>query len=403
MDLFFQDITDVSNEGRQHGQKRKIVSILNKSDRALTIPELCSKVRLSVPTGTRLINDLIEKKIIVEVGKKETENGRRPSVYEVDKNYAFAVGVTILLKGLSVSLYNLAMEELYSVEFEDFILENNLQCLEEVSSHIQQSIGQSGIEPGKILGMGIGITGRINSRSGVSYNYFNFLEGSLVEYFEKSFHFPVYIDNDTHMIGLAEQVFGMARNAKNAFVVNLSQGLGMALITNGEIVSGEDGFAGEFGHMQILDSYKLCLCGKRGCLGNEVSGHALELNYKEKIEAGEASLLALNGNRKNISYKKILKAARDGDGLSISLTHHIGFKLGNALGNIINLLNPGIIIIAGSFSSAKDILFDSIKSGMKHTALSLLLESCELTFSNIGTDAAIKGAGALVLRKKNLI
>ncbi len=403
MDFFLNDSDDASNEGRQHAQKRKIVSILNQAEQDLTIPELCKKVRLSVPTGTRLINELREQKVIVESGKKETGNGRRPFIYKVDKNYAFSIGVTVLLKTLSISVYNLAMEEVYSVGYDDFILENNPECLKTVSSLIGKSIGDSGIEKRKILGMGVGITGRINSRSGTSYNYFNFLEDSLAGYFEKEFRFPVYLDNDTHLIGLAEQVFGEARNVKNAFVVNLSQGLGLAMITNGVIVTGEDGFAGEFGHMQIVDSAKLCMCGKRGCLGTEVSGYALEENFKEKLGAGETSLLVLNGNGKDVNFRKILKAAREGDALSISLIHHIGFKLGNALGNVLNLLNPGVIIVGGELVPAKEILSDSIKSGMIHTALSLPLSSCKLTFSSIGANAALKGAGALVLRKKNLI
>jgi predicted NBD/HSP70 family sugar kinase len=403
VDLFLKDIVDISNEGRQHAQKRKIVSILNKAEQSLTIPELCKEVRLSIPTGTRLINELIEQKIIVESGKKETENGRRPFLYKVDKNYAYTIGVIILLRGLSVSIYNLAMEEEYSVEFEGFILENTPKCLDEVFEFINQTIQQSAIEKNKILGMGIGITGRIDSKTGKSYNYFNFLENSLVEYFERKFQFPVHVDNDTHMLGLAEQVFGKAKNVKNAFIVNLSQGLGLAMITNGEVVLGEHGFAGEFGHMQFGESNELCLCGKRGCLGTEVSGHALEQNFKKHIEKGEASLLLIDGKEQEISYKKILDAAQKGDALSISLIHKIGFKLGKALGNILNLLNPGVIIIGGKFAPAKDILYDSIKSGMMHTSLSLLLQSCELTFSSVGTDAAIKGAGALVLRRKNFI
>lgn len=403
MDLLLKNIDDVSNQSRHYSQKRKIISILNKAEQALTIPELCKKVRLSIPTGTRLINELIEEKIIFESGKKETENGRRPSLYKVDKDYAFSIGVIVLLKGLSFSVYNLAMEEIYSVELEDFILENTPECLEGVTAFIDESIRQSGIKRNKILGIGIGITGRINSKTGNSYNYFNFLENSLVEYFEESFQFSAYIENDTHLIGLAEQVFGKAKNEKNAFVVNLSQGLGMTMITNGEIVSGEDGFAGEFGHMQIVESNKLCLCGKRGCLGTEASGYALEESFKEQMESGETSLLAMNGNNEKISYKEILHAAGKGDALSISLTYNIGFKLGNALGNMINLLNPHVIIIGGKFAPAKDILSGSIKSGMVHSALSLPLQSCKLTFSSIGTSAAIKGAGALVLRRKNLI
>lgn len=403
MDLFLKDIVDVSNKGRQQAQKRKLVSILNKADQALTIPELCKKVRLSVPTGTRLINELIDQKLIVESGKKETENGRRPSVFRVDKNYAYSVGVIVLLKGLLISVYNLAMEEVYSVDMDGFILENNQKCLDTVSSHINNTIQKSGVKRSKILGMGIGITGRISTKTGTSYNYFNFLESSLVEYFESGFRFPVYVDNDTHMLGLAEQVFGKAKDIKNAFIVNLSQGLGLAMITNGEVVAGEQGFAGEFGHMQFGESDKLCLCGKRGCLGTEVSGYALEQDFRKHLEAGENSLLVINGKKQDISYKDIIHAAREGDALSISLTHQIGFKLGKALGNLLNLLNPGVIIVGGRFSPAREVLTESIKSGMIHTALSLPLRSCDLTFSNLGPDAAIKGAGALVLRRLQLI
>ncbi|SHF31383.1 Sugar kinase of the NBD/HSP70 family, may contain an N-terminal HTH domain [Mariniphaga anaerophila] len=402
MDLFLKDIGDVSNESRQYVQKRKIVSLLNKSDAPLTIPEVCQKVRLSVPTGTRLINELIDDKIIVECGKRETENGRRPSLYQVDTSYAYSVGVVVVLKGLSLSIFNLGMEEVFSAENEDFVLENTEECLTEVTAFIQQSIEESGIAEKNILGMGMGITGRVNSKAGLSYNYFNFLDGSLTGYLMTRFSFPVYIDNDTHLLGLAEQVFGRAKNEKNAFVVNLSHGLGMAMITNGEIVLGDDGFAGEFGHMQIVDSQRLCFCGKRGCLGTEVSGHALEEIFKEQIEAGETSLLAAKATRK-VNFKMILDAAQEGDVLSISLAHNLGFRLGKALGNILNLLNPHVIIIGGKFAQAKEILFDSIKSGMMHSALSLPLRSCELKFSSVGKEAAIKGAGALTLKKMNLI
>lgn len=403
MDIFLRDINDINNENRQYAQKRKIVVLLNKSESPLTIPGICKKVKLSVPTGTKLINELIDDEIIVEVGKKETDNGRRPSLYQVDPNYAYSLGVVILLKGISFSVFNLAMDVVYSIEDESFILENTQECLSRVKEFVKLSIKNSGILNNRILGLGIGITGRVNSVTGNSYNYFNFLDESLTDNLSKGFLFPVYIDNDTHVLGLAEQVFGEARNIRNAFVVNLSRGLGLAIIANGEIVGGEQGFAGEFGHIQFAESDKLCLCGKRGCLGTEVSGHALEQNFQEQIRSGESSLLLNSKDVDSIQYEDILNAAWEGDALSISLIHNIGFMTGKALGNMINLLNPGAIIVGGKFASAKEVLIDSIKSGMTHTALSLPLRSCDLIFSSIGANAAIKGAGALVLRRLQLI
>jgi len=402
MDLFSRNIEDINNQNRQLAQKRKIVALLNRSEKELTIPGICKKVKLSVPTGTKLINELISSKIIIESGKIETDNGRRPAVYKVDPEYAYSIGMVILLKGMSLSIYNLEMTEVYSINDENFILENSIECLENVVDFIRNAVENSGIDQKRILGMGIGITGRVNARTGYSYNYFNFLEGSLVDFFSHKFNFPIYIDNDTHVLGLAEQYFGKARNIQNAFVLNLSRGMGLAIISNGEIIGGEQGFAGEFGHIQLGDSNRLCLCGKRGCLGTEVGGHALEQNFHEQIENGETSLLLSHQELSDIKYQDILKAASEGDALSISLTHNIGFKLGKALGNMINLLNPGIIIIGGGFTLAQDILVDSIKSGMTHTALSLPLRTCELMFSST-EDATIKGAGAIVLNQLQLI
>ncbi|WP_073003176.1 ROK family protein [Mariniphaga anaerophila] len=403
MDLFSRNIDDINNQNRQVAKKRKIVALLNRSEEDLTIPAICKKVKLSIPTGTKLINELIDDKIIVESGKKETDNGRRPALYRIDPEYAYSIGLVILLKGLSLSVYNLEMDEVYSITDDSFVLENSTECLEKVVAFIQTAVDKSKVNQQRILGMGIGITGRVNARTGYSYNYFNFLDGSLVDFFTEKFVFPVYVDNDTHVLGLAEQYFGKAKNIQNAFVLNLSGGLGMAIISNGEIIGGEQGFAGEFGHIQLGDSNRLCLCGKRGCVGTEVGGHALERNFHEHIEKNETSLLLTKKEEEKIDYLDILRAASKGDALSISITHNMGFKLGKALGNVLNLLNPGVIIVGGKFAPADAILMDSIKAGMLHTALSLPLRSCELTFSSIGSDAAIKGAGALVLSRMQLI
>lgn len=403
MKLFFKDIEDVNLQNRQVALKRKIVALLSKSGNSLTIPEICRRVKLSVPTGTKLINELMESRIIIETGKMETESGRRPNLFTIDRDYAYCIGLVVQLKGLTLKIFNLGMEQVYGSRDSGFILENTPGCLDQVIAFIRGSVEQSGVSMERVLGLGIGITGRVNSLTGQSYNYFNFLENSVTGFIGNQFPFPVFIDNDTHVLGLAVQAFGEARNRKNCFVVNLSRGLGLVMISNGEIVTGENYFAGEFGHIQFADSERLCLCGKRGCLGTEVSGYALEQKFREKTAAGEVSLLPGTLDPESIHYGNIIDAANEGDALSISLVHQIGFHLGKALGNMINLLNPGVIIIGGTFTSAREILSDAIKSGMFHTALPLPLKYCELMFSSIGPDAAVRGAGAMVLRNMHLI
>ncbi|TKG97220.1 ROK family transcriptional regulator [Puteibacter caeruleilacunae] len=403
MDYFKTETNRVSKESKQLGQKREIIALLRKSDLPLTIPVICKEVRLSVPTGTKLVNELIDEKFIVEAGKIETENGRRPVVYKVNPQCGYIIGVEILLKRLSVSVFDIEMHEVYVDRDKSFILENTSDCLEYVINFLEKSIHSSAIQREKILGVGVGITGRVNSISGESYNFFNFPEEGITSFLSKKLQLPVFVDNDTHIIGLSELFFGQAKDVRNALIVNLSRGLGLAIILNGELVPGDNGFAGEFGHMQFGDSTKLCMCGKRGCLGMEVSGFALEENFKEKVEEGESSLLLSENKGLKIRYDAILNAAWEGDALSISLLHDIGFKLGKALGNITNLLNPGQIIIGGKFAVARGVLADAIKSGMTHTTLSQPLRSCQISFSEMGENNGLKGAAAQVLSHYRLI
>ncbi|TKG97214.1 ROK family protein [Puteibacter caeruleilacunae] len=403
MDIFKIQIEGINKESKQLVQKRKIIALLNKAETALPIPVICRGVRISVPTGTKLLNELIEDQIIVEAGKIETDNGRRPVVYKVNPQCGYIVGVEILLKRISVSIFNIEMKEIFEAKDKEFVLENTQDCLAQVLTFIEQCIVSSELETNKFLGVGIGITGRVNAMTGESYNYFNFLENGLTSFISQRLNLPVFIDNDTHVLGISELFFGKAKDARNALVVNLSRGLGLAIIMNGELISGDRGFAGEFGHMQFGDSTKLCICGKRGCLGMEVSGFALEERFKESVENGESSLLLQKNSTDRIRYDSILQAAWQGDALSISLLHEIGIKLGKALGNIVNLLNPGLIILGGKFAIASDILTDSIKSGMTHTALSQPLRSCSIMFSETGADPGLKGAGAQVLYHYGLI
>lgn len=404
MDFFSKNIKEINNENRQYAQKRKIVSELIRSGEPMTIPGLCITLKTSIPKGTKLVNELIEEGILVEFGKKETENGRRPVLYKAQPEFAFFIGVVIQLKGISMSVFNMDMQEVFQLEKTDFILDNTEKCLNLVIDFIREGLSAFEIAKEKLLGIGIGITGRVDSMKGDSYTYFNFLDIPLSKHLGNELLTRVYIDNDTHVIGLAEKVFGEAKKSKNALVVNLSRGLGMSIEANGEIISGSSGFAGEFGHMQFPDSEnKLCLCGKRGCLGTEVSGYALEESFREKIQSGESSLILTSGGAGSIQYERILEAAVHGDLLSISLIHDMGFKLGRALGNIVNLLNPEQIIISGKFTLAKGIIMEAIKSGMVHTTLAQPFRSCTLSVSSIGPKGGVKGAGVLVLRRLGII
>lgn len=392
-----------SKESRQFKQLQKIVSNLSKSDEALTIPEISELVKTSVPTGTKLIKRLLEKGLVIEDGKKETENGRRPAVYTLNKSKFYAVGAEILEKWIHVSVVRVDMETMHESLSREFRLEDSEDCLEYIIQFIQNTIKESPANPDQIIGVGIALTGSVNGHTGQSAHYFNNLEMPLKTHLENAFGLPVTIDNDTRAIGISEQVLGIAKGSENVLIVKVSRNLGLSIILNKNIIFGSKGFAGNFGHVQLGKKGRLCTCGKKGCLRTEVSGDALRLDLKEALEAGETSIHFNIGQIETYKYHDILDAILKGDALAIKLLIEQGERLGQALGNVVNLLNPDLIVIGGEYVMVKDFFLDAIKAGMRKTGLVSSLKDCQVKASKLGRYFSSKGAACMIFKNQELI
>ena len=401
--ILFLDSSDTGNKGRQQKQLSRIIKFLSKNINAVTIPELANEVNISIPTATNYIEELLNSKWVIEAGVKETESGRKPVLYSLNKDKVYTVGLRIDLAKMQLVISRIDFSLVYEVFEDNFKVENTESCLKHVVNFIEKAIKDSGVTRSKIVGVGVGITGRVNSKTGESFSYFNFMEVPLKQYLSDALKLEVLVGNDTRTAGFAEQVQDKENSKRNSLFVNVSQGLGLSMMFNGKVVSGESGFAGEFGHMQFGIKNRLCVCGKRGCLGTEVSGYGLHKDLIEAIELNEGSLFFEISNIDKYHYKDVFKAANQGDGLSITLLQRIGVLLGEALGNIINLLNPGEIIIGGEFVSVKEIFIDAINVGLKKTALVHPLKQCEIVSSELGKDAFAKGAAAMILKHHDLI
>lgn len=401
-DLFI-NTPKTDNRTRQQKQMGKIVRYLSTSGKPKTIPQITRHLRLSVPTATNLIQELIQEEWVVEAGKKETDNGRKPSLYSLNLTKYFMAGMEIGLKTLRVVVTRLDCSAVYEGELKSFELENTPECLEIVLDFLINSLEASGIPKTKLIGLGVGITGRVNRNSGASLNYFNFMEQPLQAYLQQRIGLMVYIENDTRVNGIAEQVLGNAREIDHALIVNVGRGLGLSVIINRNIHTGASGYAGEYGHMQLGQSDRLCICGKKGCLETEVSGAALEADLLQALEARQTSLHFDLQSATSKSYRDVILASLQGDALSIDLLQKQGQKLGQALGSIINLLNPERIVIGGEFARNNEFFIDAIALGLKKTALLPPLSQCELIPSALGEDSAALGAAALVLRKFEMI
>jgi glucokinase-like ROK family protein len=284
------------------------------------------------------------------------------------------------------------------VEKIDLPLANNTQVLSVLSERIEQAIRNSGLPKEKFAGIGIGMPGFVDVKKGVNYSFMELKGKSITEHISERVGLPVYIDNDSSLIALAELRFGAAKGKKNAMVLNIGWGIGLGLILNGEMFRGNNGFAGEFSHIPLFFNGKLCSCGKRGCLETESSMLVVIEKTINGLQQGRLSRIHdISIEHIEEASEAIINAAREGDQFAIELLSEAGYIIGRGVAILIHLLNPEVIILSGRGSSAGKIWQAPIQQAINEHCIPKLAAQTAIELSTLGYDAELTGAAALVM------
>jgi predicted NBD/HSP70 family sugar kinase len=372
--------------------KKKIInySIQNGS---FTISELAKEMDASIPTATKIINEMCASGHMEEYGKLETNGGRYPNLYGLNPNAAYFVGVDIKHFGVNIGLINFKGEMIDMAMEIPYKLENSPESLDHLVQIIKSFIDKQTIDQNNILNIAINISGRVNPQSGYSYSIFYFEERPLVDILRNKLGYRVTIDNDTRAMTYGEFIAGDVTNEKDIIFVNISWGLAIGIIIDGKVYMGKSGFAGEFGHVKAFDNEIICHCGKKGCLETEVSGSALHRRVMEMIEGGASSLLSKKITKdETLTLDDIIKAVSKEDVLCIDLIEDIGRKLGEQLAGIINIFNPEMVIIGGTLSLTEDYIMQPIISAIRKYSLNLVNKDSLITTSKLKEKVGIIGA-----------
>ncbi|MBC7745937.1 MAG: ROK family transcriptional regulator [Flavobacterium sp.] len=368
-----------------------------------TIAELSKELNLSVPKITSVINDLIEDGMVQDYGKVVgSTGGRKPNVFGLLPESAFFVGVDVNQSYISIALSDLEKNLIKVCEKISFNLENNKESLELLCSLINNFIDELTIPKVKILGIGINLTGRINSTTGYSYSFFYFNEEPLSKIIESKVGIRVFLENDSRAMAFGEFNSGIVKGEKDVLFLNLDYGIGLGILINSQLYYGKSGYSGEFGHIPLFNNEILCRCGKKGCLETEASGWALTRMLKEKLQEGSTSILSKNNDpNKAIQMDDIILAANNDDVLAIELIAKIGDHIGRGIALLINIFNPDLVILGGSLSQTGDYIRLPIKSAINKYSLSLVSNDTPLKISKLGKQAGI--IGACLLARKRLL
>ena len=217
---------------------------------------------------------------------------------------------------------------------------------------------------------------------------------------ESHLDLPVSVDNNVRSMALGEAFFGAYRGIGSLAFVYGRIGVGAGFVVDGQLFRGSSAGAGEIGHTIMLpQGGDLCSCGNSGCLETLISEPVLVKQAELFAEENPESLLAQYLKKEDISGKmeQIFTAARDGDKISLDFIEDRACYLGIALGNLINILNPEVILLGGMFAQGHDLIIPVAEEKMKEVAFARLGEKVQIAATGFGWRAGVIGAAALAL------
>jgi glucokinase len=269
---------------------------------------------------------------------------------------------------------------------------------------IGRAIEKAGMEIGQIGGIGVAAAGIIDINRGLvsdSPNLPRWHNIPLRDMLADSLRKPVFLLNDANAAALEEHKMGAGCGLDNLIYITVSTGIGGGMIINGELYNGTDGCAAEIGHMIIKIDGPVCKCGKRGCLESMASGTAIANLAQMRLRRGEESIMIGMADNKvgGVTAEVVAAAARKRDALALAVIEESAGYLGIGLANLVNLMNPQMIIIGGGVSKMGEMLLGPARKSMKKHAFNLPARTVRLVRPRLGADAELTGAAIYALEK----
>jgi predicted NBD/HSP70 family sugar kinase len=366
-------------------------------DKAMSCATLSQLFDKSIPSIAKAINELIKEGFVVEQGFAPSSGGRRPLMYAINTEAMYILAVAMDQLSARIQMVDLQNNPVAGMATVELTLLNNDNALPQLITHLNSYISNSGIAKNKIAGIGIGMPGFINAVEGINYTYLDAEGQSLSRYISQSTGISTYIDNDSSLIALAEQKFGIARSQQEVMVINLGWGIGLGMIIDGKIFRGYNGFAGELSHIPLSEDGELCTCGKRGCLEAEASMLVVAQKAEEGIRQGRVTSLKPHKGQSKLMGDALMDAANQGDQFALELLSEAGYKIGKALAILIHIMNPANIVLSGRGAKVGKILLAPIQQALHKYCIPRLSSGTELLISSLGFDAELIGAAVLVM------
>lgn len=334
--------------------KLKILELI-KAKNGISRIDISREFGITPAAVGKVINEFLEKKIIIEEREGESSGGRKPSLLNINKDkIGNILGVYFAPTFVQVTIGDI----------DGNIISTRRYRLGDLGGDIvgstEEIIEKELTKNKDIEVISVVMNGLVDSERGVSIfsPHYNTKNISIVERFQKKFRKKVYLENDVRVMALVEKVFGECRDNQNFVVLNVEEGVGGSIYLNDMLYHGYGSMSGELGHMVVKrNSLEKCSCGKRGCLETEVSNRAIikKIMAQIRINNQYSSLKKVLDEGKKLEIKDVLEGVEERDMLSLFVVGEAIQYIAYALDMIISVINPEKIILYGEFFQNKYI------------------------------------------------
>lgn len=384
---------------------KNIVLNIVKDQGPISRAKLSRITKISRPTMSNIISSLDKDKLIKKagIGKTTKEGGKKPVLYEFNKDYSFVIGSQIRINEIITILtnYNAEIKSKKVIKIES--RRSLKQVMELLFESIDYVIRESKTDIKNIKGIGIGLNGIVDYRNGILKFNSHFPQWGrdieFVKMVEDRYKVKAYTDNNCRMLVSAEKIFGLGKDCNNIIAIDTEEGIGSGIIIRGDIYRGIDFLAGEIGHNTIYPDGPECACGKRGCAEVMISTEALIKNVIGEVKKDRKSYLykKLNSSPGRIEIEDIFSAYIAGDPLVEKVMDKIGYWFALLIANTILNYNPEIIIIQGDYVGATKKFTNNIKKKLQKNILPGIEIQTRLELSKLGKYVGPIGSASMVL------
>jgi predicted NBD/HSP70 family sugar kinase len=345
---------------------------------------IAQQLALSPATVTSITRELIESGLVRVADRAPSAGGRPALLLELVGGAAAALGVKIAadhLVGVVVDLDGVVVER-----FEEQLDVGGVDAPERLVGILGRWLGAAQ-RRAPLLGVGLGVPGIVNAdRGSVTAPLIGWADLPLRDRLQDALQVPVLVDNDVNTLAISERLYGRGRGAENFIAVTLGRGIGLGIVTSGDIYHGFRGGAGEFGHVTVDVDGPLCTCGKHGCLEALVADPALVAQARSDGVIGRSG-----------SIETLRRKAQGGDAAAVAMFSRAGSVLGRSVAGLVNVLSPQLVLISGEGTQAWPYYADAFEESLRSN-LFPPLRDVEVEVDPWDDAKWAIGAAALVLR-----